>query len=64
MSVSMAAKYAGVCVNTMRKWADEGLVDGDRTPGGHRRIDRESIDRMLGGQARAEALAIVRGLAL
>lgn len=39
-----AARYAGVCANTMRIWADSGYVASKRTPGGHRRIDRESLD--------------------
>ena len=64
LSVSRAAAYAGVCPNTIRRWADDGLLDGDRTPGGHRRIDRESIDRMLGGRARDEAVAMVKSLGL
>jgi excisionase family DNA binding protein len=63
LTISSAAKYAGVCPNTMRKLVDEGEVDAGRTPGGHRRVDRESIDGYFNRDQEA-ALAIVRDLGL
>jgi excisionase family DNA binding protein len=49
----MEAKYLRVkdaCVlyslsrNTLYKMMNEGLIDGDRTSGGHRRLSRQSLD--------------------
>lgn len=60
LSVGKAARYAGVCHNTMRAMADRGDVRVRRTPGGHRRIDIESLDSP--SPAEVEALAIVRSL--
>lgn len=55
--VSAAALSAGVCENTIRTWADAGIIVSRRTPGGHRRIDRESLVPM--DQDEAIALEIV-----
>ena len=42
---------------------DEGIIAGDRTPGGHRRVNRESADEYFKrGEKQAEA--IVKGLKL
>ncbi|BCS86843.1 MerR family transcriptional regulator [Pseudodesulfovibrio sediminis] len=42
-----AATYSGLSPNTLRKYADEGLIYAARTEGGHRRYDRESIDEFF-----------------
>lgn len=47
MTLSDAAARAGVAHRTMRGWADRGLVECFRTPGGHRRIDARSLERLL-----------------
>jgi len=59
--VAAAALFAGVCENTMRAWADAGHVVSQRTPGGHRRIDRESLLSMTDADQQV-ALEIARGL--
>ncbi len=33
--------------DTLRRWADEGRVDVYHTPGGHRRFQRRSLERLI-----------------
>lgn len=47
LSVSAAADLLGVHVVTIRRWTDDGKLPEVRTPGGHRRIPRAAIDRLL-----------------
>lgn len=37
------AEYFSVSVQTVNRWCDEGKLEETRTPGGHRRILRESL---------------------
>ncbi len=46
-TTSQAAVAAGVTPRTIRRWADRGWVKSVRTAGGHRRIDREDLQRVL-----------------
>ena len=48
LSISEAAARLGVHQNTLRRWADEGLVKSIRPPkpGGHRRFTAAEIDRL------------------
>jgi excisionase family DNA binding protein len=46
LSVSAAADLLGVHAVTIRRWTDEGKLPEVRTPGGHRRIPREAIERL------------------
>lgn len=39
-----AAELLGVTRDTIRRYVDSGLLEGIKTPGGQRRIDRDSID--------------------
>lgn len=41
---SQAARYLGVSLATIRRWADAGYLSGYRTPGGQRRFSREQLD--------------------
>jgi excisionase family DNA binding protein len=41
---SQAARYLGVSLATIRRWADAGHLDCYRTPGGQRRFSREQLD--------------------
>lgn len=43
VSIGKAAKEAGVTVTTLREWDKAGKVVSERTPGGHRRYDIESV---------------------
>ena len=46
LSVSAAADRLGVHVGTIRRWTDEGALPVVRTPGGHRRIPEEAVERL------------------
>lgn len=41
-----AAALLRVDARTVRRWAQQGKLDGFRTPGGHWRIDEEAVRRM------------------
>ena len=43
VSIGKAAKEAGVTVTTLREWDKAGKVVSERTPGGHRRYEIESV---------------------
>lgn len=47
LTTSAAARLLGVGPTTIKRWADEGRLVAVKTVGGHRRIVRESADRML-----------------
>jgi excisionase family DNA binding protein len=51
-----AADLLGVSLKTAQLWSESGLLEAWRTNGGHRRIDRASVDRLLanGGNPRAQ----------
>jgi excisionase family DNA binding protein len=42
-----ASALLGVSVGTIQLWVENGLLDAWRTTGGHRRVLRESIDRLI-----------------
>lgn len=42
-----AAQLLGVSLKTAQLWSENGLLEAWRTEGGHRRIYRESVDRLL-----------------
>lgn len=42
-----AAKLLGTSAQTVQRWMDLGHLGGWRTPGGHRRINPASVDRLL-----------------
>lgn len=45
-----AADILGVSVKTAQMWTESGLLEGWRTDGGHRRIVRASVERLLAGE--------------
>ena len=45
VGISEAARRLGVHQNTLRKWADEGVLPTLRLPSGHRRFDVEELER-------------------
>ena len=42
-----AANFLGVSVTTTQNWAESGLLDSWKTEGGHRRISRSSVERLI-----------------
>lgn len=46
LTISQAAARLGIHPDTLRAWADKGLVPVVRTPTGYRRFDPEEIDRV------------------
>ncbi len=46
LTISQAAAQLGIHPDTLRAWADKGLVPVVRTPTGYRRFDPEEIDRL------------------
>lgn len=45
MTVGEAAEAIGVSEDTVRRWADVGLLPGYRLPSGHRRFDALEVRR-------------------
>ena len=57
MSTKDAAQCLGVCVRTVQLWVENGCLDAWKTPGGHRRIYRQSVDNMLAARNAREGCA-------
>lgn len=47
MTTAEVAALLGVHTSTVRRYADAGLIRAAETPGGHRRYDRASVERVL-----------------
>ncbi len=47
MSTRDAAQCLGVSVRTVQLWVENGCLEAWKTPGGHRRIYRQSVDSMI-----------------
>lgn len=52
-----AAALLGVSVRTAQLWAESGLLTAWKTPGGHRRITRESVEKLRPRGAPPEVVA-------
>ena len=57
-----ACRYAGVDCKTIYRMLERGDLNGEKIPGGHGRIGRESIDDYFDG--RKKSVDIVRSLGL
>ncbi len=55
IGLTEAARLLGVHQNTLRNWADKGLVAYIRLPSGHRRFELAEINRLR------EEMAVERG---
>jgi DNA-binding transcriptional MerR regulator len=66
---AQAATTYGVHPKSLARWADDGVVEVRKTPGGHRRYSVESLETALGidhiqAQVdRAAINAVLRGVA-
>jgi excisionase family DNA binding protein len=47
LSLGPASQVLGIDPDTLRRWADDGRVDAWITPGGHRRFDRRTLERLV-----------------
>ena len=63
LKISEASKYASLSRKTLYKMLSDGDLRGDKTRGGHWRVDRQSIDEWF-MQGEKKALAICRSLGL
>jgi excisionase family DNA binding protein len=52
LPLGRASKLVGVDPDTLRRWADDGRVEVYLTPGGHRRFDRRSLERLVRSRSR------------
>ncbi|MEU6036835.1 MerR family transcriptional regulator [Actinomadura sp. NPDC047616] len=46
LGIGDLARLTGVPVRTIRFYCDEGVLDARRSAGGHRRFDRDAVDRL------------------
>ena len=47
-----AAEMLGVSLRTVQLWVESGLLEAWKTDGGHRRINRTSVQRLLDGEVK------------
>jgi excisionase family DNA binding protein len=47
LTTSQAARHLGVSLSTIRRWSDQGHLQGYRTPGGQRRFSIDQLDAFL-----------------
>lgn len=47
LSLGPAARRLGVDIDTVRRWVDSGRIEAYTTPGGHRRVSRRSVERLV-----------------
>lgn len=52
------AKILGASVRTIQLWVEDGRLKAWKTPGGHRRVLRTSIDEMVAERQRASGLGV------
>lgn len=52
-----AAGVLGVTLRTVQLWANRGVLESWKTQGGHRRITRESVERLLASRGRDAPVA-------
>lgn len=52
LSLGPASRLVGVDPDTLRRWADAGRIPAFVTPGGHRRFDRQALERLAESRRR------------
>tara|TARA_R110000765_G_scaffold234251_1_gene337289 strand:- start:251 stop:538 length:288 start_codon:yes stop_codon:yes gene_type:complete len=57
-----AAELLGVSRDSIRRYVDSGAIAGITTPGGQRRIDRQSIDSLIDRRVKVSStVTIIEG---
>lgn len=56
-----AARMMGVSRDSIRRYSDLGLITSIMTPGGQRRIDRESVEAMIQTRRRISSTVTIIG---
>jgi len=54
-----AAEMLGVSTDAIRRYSNAGTIEAIVTPGGHRRIDRESVDAYLTRRTRISSTVTI-----
>ena len=54
-----AAELLGVSRDSIRRYSDSGQIESITTPGGQRRIDRESIEFIIGKRTRISSTVTI-----
>ena len=54
-TTSEAAAILDISVGTVQLWVDSGLLEAWKTAGGHRRVTRDSINKILHGEVNRKA---------
>jgi excisionase family DNA binding protein len=62
LTSSQVAQMLHVSPATVKRWADLRMLPVERTPGGHRRFSRSSIERFLGRGGQGASLDVSRWL--
>ena len=50
MTTQDVAKKLGCSIRSVQLWMEQGLLEGFKTPGGHRRISQASFNRFVASQ--------------
>src|SRR5512134_692739 len=50
LPIGEASRLLGVHIDTVREWADAGMLPSYRTPGGHRRFSQSELRHFLAQQ--------------
>ncbi|NMB73560.1 MAG: helix-turn-helix domain-containing protein [Myxococcales bacterium] len=58
LSTVKAAELLGVKPSTIKRWSDQGLLRSLRTPGGHRRFDRQDVLLFAARQTRPASAGV------
>ena len=60
LKMSEACKRLGVCRETMRSYLNAGYIQGRKLPGGHWRIDADSLESFKQDPVDQKALDLMR----
>lgn len=63
-TVGQAAQYLGIAQSTFRRWVDAGVLDSFTTPGGHRRVTLEALERFASSSKPGGAELVERSTVL